>query len=419
MRFGIRLIIAFITAVFSNSLGRAQELEVLREKVRSYSELYLQSIQNMRCAVEGSVAERLFHGEIALLNGVTPFQLPSNGGFSSSMVTTSGAGDEQVEKTSMKLGNPQYSFRLVREELGSSFCLGDLSIQFDNVHRKEVAKDRIFFSFSAVDSEAVFAPIMVHDISTIDLLKGVRGVQSRFATTGSSAQTDVEFIFPEDHPFGYASTHVSFGRSGEVLRYELRERSRNGIEVCYFAAVRYSESDKAPSGLALPTELRILTTEKTSQKTAQQPENWYKLSNFEFGKNTMAQFTLSHYRIQEPEGATVSGRQSPLSNQTMPPKIELPEFTLKIDDKADFTFDLQNPNSHPIRIVGIGGSCGLGGCVEPKEFQPFTVEAHGNKSIAITLESKKPGPLETVLTIYYGTESVRSVKVMVKGSVEE
>lgn len=419
MRFGIRFVIAFMTVVFPSSLGRAQELEVLTERVRNYSELYLKSIQNMRCAVDGSVAERLFHGEIALLNGVTPFQLPSNGGFFSSMVTTSGAGDEQVEKTSMKVGNPQYSFRLVRQGVGSSLQLGDLSIQYDNVYRKEVSRDPVFFSFSAIDSEAVFAPIMVHDISTIDLLKGDRGVQSRIAATTNSEQTDVEFIFPENHPFGHASAHVSIGKSGEVLRYELRERSEYGIEVCYFYAVRYSESDKTSSGLALPTELRVQTKTKILGKTTHQPEHWYKLSNFEFGKNTMARFTLSHYRIQEPEGATVSGRQSPSPNQMMPPKIELPEFTLKIGDKADFTFDLQNPNSHPIRIVGIGGSCGLGGCVEPKDFEPFTVEAHGSKSIAITLESKKPGPFETVLTIYYGTESVRSVKVMVKGSAEE
>jgi hypothetical protein len=372
----------------------------------------------MKCTVDGSIAERLFHGEIALLNGATPFHLPSNGGFFSSMVTNFGAGDEQVAQTSMKVGNPQYSFRLVRQGVVSSLHLDDLSIQYDNVYRKEVAKDRIFFSFSAIDSEAVFAPIMVHDISSNDLLKGDRGVQSRIVATTNSEQTDVEFIFPENHPFGHASAHVTFGKTGEILRYELRERSENSTEVCYFYAIRYSESDKTSSGLALPTELLVQTKTNILGKTTHEPERSYKLSNFEFGKNTMSLFTLSHYRIQEPEGATVSGQQSPSPNKMMPPKIELPELTLKIGEKAELTFDLQNPNSGPIKIVGIGGSCGLGGCVEPKDFQPFTVEAHGSKSIAITLESKKAGPFETVLTIYYATESVRSVKVTVKGRVE-
>lgn len=419
MRFGILLIVTFLTLVFPNGLGRAQELEALTERVRNYSELYLESLRNMRCAVEGFVAERLFHGEIALLNGVTPFHFPPSGGFFSSMVTISGSDDEKAEKMSMKLGNPQYSFRLVRQELGSSLQLDDLSIQYDNVYRKEVSKDRVFFSFSAIDSEAVFAPIMVHDISTIDLLKGDRGVQSRIATTGSSKKSDVEFIFPENHPFGHASAHVSFGKFGEVLHYESRERTQNGIEVCYSGDVRYSESDKTSSGLALPNELRVQTKTKSSGKTTQQPGYWYKLSNFEFGKNTMGQFTLSYYRIPEPEGATVSGRPLPSPKQTMPPQFELPEFTLQIGGKADFSLDLRNPNSYPIRIVGIAGSCGLGGCVESKDFQPFILEAGASKSISIALESKKPGLLETVLTIYYARESVQSVKVMVKGRVEE
>lgn len=419
MRFGILSIFASLALAITSGLARSQEIESLTDRVRIYSERYLESMQNMRCAVEGNAAECDFHGEIALLNGTTPYHFPPSGGFFSSRVMTSGTGDEKSETNVIKLGNPQYSFRLVRQELGSPFQLDDLSIQYDNIDRKEISKDRVFFSFSANDSEAVFAPIMVHDISTVDLLKGDRGVQRSIATTSSTKQTEVEFVFPANHPFGHASAHVSFGKSGELLRYELRERSENGIDVCYVGAVRYSESDYTSSGLALPTELRVQATTKISGKTTEQSENWYKLSNFQFGKNTIGQFTLSYYDIPEPEGAEVDGRVVPSTKQMAPPQFELPEFTLQLGKKAEYSLSLRNPNSYPLRIVGIAGSCGLGGCVEPKEFQPCIMDAGASKSITVALTSKKPGPLETALTIYYGTESVQSVKVLIKGTVEK
>lgn len=343
MQLRILLIVALLTLVLPVGSGRAQELDELTERVRSYSKLYLESLRNMGCAVEGSVAQRPFHGEIALLNGVTPFHFPSNGGFCSSSVTISGSGHEEAEKTSINLGNPQYSSRLARQEPGTSLQLDDLSIQYDNVDRKDILKDPVFFAFSATDSAAVFAPIMVFDISTIDLLNEGRGVQSRIAPSSSSKQTDVEFIFPENHPFGHASAQVSFGECGEVLHYELRERAQDGIEVSYTYDVRYSESERTASGLALPNELRIQTKTKSSGKTRQLPDNWYKLSNFEFGKIRMDQFTLSHYGIPEPEGATVLGRPLPSQKQTMPPQFELPELTLRdfpIGEKADLALEV-------------------------------------------------------------------------------
>ncbi len=418
MRFEILPIFASLALALTSGLVRAQENESLTERVRRYSERYRESMQNMRCDVEGDVADSHFHGEIALLNGTAPFHMPPSGGFFSRKVTATGSGDEKSETTVIKLGNPQYSFRLVRQELDSPFQIDDLSIQYDNIQRTEISKDRVFFAFSATDSEAVFAPIMVHDVSTVDLLKGDRGVQRRIATTSNTKQADIEFFFPENHPFGHATASVSLGESGELLRYELRERSENGIDVCYLGTVRYSQSDYTPSGLPLPTELRVQTTTKVSGKTTPQSEYWYKLSNFQFGKNTIGQFTLSYYDMPEPEGAKVDGRVVPSTRQMAPPQFELPEFTLQLGNKADYSLNLRNPNSYPLRIVGIAGSCGLGGCVEPKEFHPCVMDAGASMSVAIALESKKLGPLETALTIYYGTESVRSVKVLFKGKVE-
>ncbi|MFN3192167.1 MAG: hypothetical protein ACE361_16765 [Aureliella sp.] len=419
MRYKIALVVALLTGASPSSVSQAQELEILTERVRNYSDLYLETIQNMKCFVEGSVAERPFHGEIALHNGVIPFHLPSKGGFFSSKVVTSGPGDGQAEETIMKIGNPRYSFMLVRQGPASSLRLDDLSVQIDDPCRKEVGKDLVFFSFSATDSEGVFAPMMVHDISTVDLLKGDRGVQSRIAAIDNSEEIDARFIFPEEHPFGHASAYVRFGKNGEVLRYELRDRSENGIEVSYFGSVRYSESHRTSKGLAMPTELRVRAETKISGKLTDESENWYKLSNFEFGKSTMTQFNLSHYGIPEPEGAKENGRQLPFQKQMTPPQMELSEVMLKFGNKADFSVALQNRNPHPIRIVGIGGSCGLGGCIEPKNFQPCKVEAHGSKSITVALKPNKPGRFEAELTIYYGVESVRSVSLVVEGIVED
>lgn len=47
------------------------------------------------------------------------------------------------------------------------------------------------------------------------------------------------------------------------------------------------------------------------------------------------------------------------------------------------------------------------------------MDAGASMSIAIALESKMLGPLETALTIYYGTESVQSARVLFKGKVEK
>jgi hypothetical protein len=285
----------------------AQDVSVLVKRVKIFSERYNEALKNLRCDVDGNVAGNQFKGTIAILNGVLPFRFPPSGAFEFSRFKKGTKSTTEM----IKVGNSQYSFRVVKQEVGQTFGLEDLYIQIDNRNRMELLKDPIFFSFSAVDSMAVFAPIMVFDMASIDLLNGSHGGRSQIIAAADSNETVVEFIFPDDHPFKHEWARVSFGKFGEVLDYKIRNRPKPNHLTTYSYVVDYSESETSISGVRLPSELRIEMDSASEGRSIAKQENWVKLGNFQFGKNDPAQFTLTHYGIPEPEGTTVLGRPLP------------------------------------------------------------------------------------------------------------
>lgn len=296
LRLAATMVCLVIAGIQSSVNG--QDLDELTKRVEVYSRDYAEAFKNVHCDVEGRIAGTEFHGSFAVLNGVRAFSFPANGAFRFSRIEK----NEKWIREVVKIGNPQYSFRLEKRQPEKVFGLKELNIQFENQNRKALNKDPIFFSFSANESWALYGPIMVFDMTSVALLHGDHGVKRRIVDTTNPNETVVEFDFPPDHPFWHKWAKVSFGASGEVLSYKLKSGT-DARSVTYSHSVRYSDSDRWGSAIKLPCEFR--ETEDTTG-------SWFKLSNFQFGKNEMAEFTLSHYGIPEPDGSSVLGRHQPI-----------------------------------------------------------------------------------------------------------
>jgi len=306
----VLVVLGLTLGCFQNVL-LAEELGELTEMVRDYSRRYAESLSNLRCDVEGVSAGVSFTGKICLLNRVLPYRFPKDGAFSFSSRAKPDSSDPLSTSEIVKVGNPQYSFIVSHRESNQTFGLDDFGVQVDNFGRKDILKDPVFFSFSAIDSAGLFAPVMVFDIPSIELLEGDRGVQGRKASSDDTDWTVVEFQFPKEHPFQHEWARVTFGTSGQVLHYELKNRAEPQADVVYTYTVRYSDTEMSPQGCRFPVEVRVSTLVTEKGQPHQLQENWYKLSNFEIGRNSKEQFTLTNYGIPEPEGTTVLGRPIP------------------------------------------------------------------------------------------------------------
>lgn len=84
--------------------------------------------------------------------------------------------------------------------------------------------------------------------------------------------------------------------------------------------------------------------------------------------------------------------------------IESAELTLvdhPCGDESDLTFNVTNPNSGTVRIVGIEGSCGQG-CVHMSEMQPFQLESGQSKKVTMRFVAPtKTGPIKAPFVIYF------------------
>ena len=117
-------------------------------------------------------------------------------------------------------------------------------------------------------------------------------------------------------------------------------------------------------------------------------------------------------------GIEIFKRQLP--SHSVPPQFDLSEFTLPnfpVGEKKSLALGIHNTNSFPIRIVGIGGSCGPGGCVEATAFQALLMQPGEKKAVTIEFKAPmKPGPIEAMLVVYYSSMSLRSKDLFVKGN---
>jgi hypothetical protein len=104
----------------------------------------------------------------------------------------------------------------------------------------------------------------------------------------------------------------------------------------------------------------------------------------------------------------------------MPPQFDLHEIVLTdfpVDFKKRFDLGIENPNSFAIRIEGIAGSCGPGGCVAPVDFQPLILDPGARKSIILEFKSPpQPRPIETMLIFYFSSETVHYKELLLTGN---
>ena len=297
-----------------------QSLGSLTDLVRDFSAAHIESLKNIRCAVESTDPNGVkFHGQIAIMNGVLPYKFPPRGAF---LFSRSPAADSPNDNNSvsMKIGNSQYSFKLKKQSQSQSYSLVDVVIPTDDPNREDLARDKIFFSFSSTDAEAIWSPIRVFDLASIDMLSGDRGIQIvNFQYSPTERRAIVDFDFPKEHPFKHEWARVIFGDRGEVLEYEIRNRSRPDILDTYFVKINYQQLDQALDGsnyaneaALFPSEFRVRSlTKRNGQLLSESPEVSVRLSNFEYDKIDLGQFTLTQYGIPEPEGTTVLKRPVP------------------------------------------------------------------------------------------------------------
>lgn len=286
--------------------------------VRDFTDVYIKSLKNVRCKVEGIDLNGVkYRGEIAVMNSVLPYKFPPSGAFLFSRSPASDAPNDN-NSVSMKIGNSQYSFSLKKSNQDN--LLLDLVVPIDDPNREDLAKDRIFFSFSALNAEALWSPIRVYDLASLDMLTGDRGVQVlNFQYQPNDGHAIVEFKFPKDHPFEHEWARVIFGKRGEVLEYEIINRPGSDITVTYFVKINYPEinqthegTNRADAASLYPSEFRRNSVmSSTGQPPSAPPELLVRLSDFEYNKNHLEQFTLTHYGIPEPDGTTVLGRPIP------------------------------------------------------------------------------------------------------------
>ncbi|MCU0713441.1 MAG: hypothetical protein MUC43_15385 [Pirellula sp.] len=296
-----------------SGFGQESDLDRLAKRVEGFTTNYLDSLQNVRCRVEGIDARGVkFQGTLALMGRVASFQaFPNNGAFSFTRSPTwrsSGSGSSQ----GVKVGNSQYSFQVDMQEKNEGYVLRDLVVQLDNVTRENLQKDPVFFSFSATDAMSIFAPIRVFDVSSYDIVSKKDGIQVSIRTgEGTIDSQIVEAKFPPEHPYGHESAMVVFGKHGEVQHYELVDRPTSSVVVTYIVDVKYA-NDQLHSSSWFPSEFRFRSKTLNSGETStDSPEIWVKLSNIELNKNSTSEFTLSHYGIPEPEGTTMRGYPIP------------------------------------------------------------------------------------------------------------
>ncbi len=119
----------------------------------------------------------------------------------------------------------------------------------------------------------------------------------------------------------------------------------------------------------------------------------------------------------------ISTSRGLLGRPTLLPKFSPEMFELSdypCGERSRHVFEITNTNSFPIRIVGIGGNCGPGGCVEPVDFRPFELAAKQRATVTVEFKSPmNPGPIEVSLTVHFSSDRVRSTEVHFSGNSVE
>lgn len=281
----------------------ADELSELSERVCNFSERYAKELTNVQFDFSSEFADIKAHGQVAIHMGVLPFKYPKNGAFRSHSIQS---GDEVV-----RAGNPQYSFRIVKPNGRPAYALEGLVKQNDreSIYKSWAPASGVYARCMAIDSIVAFSPIVLLNVSSEELFKDSR--MQRKLISKDTERTVVDFTFPAEHPSKYTSVIASFGKTGEVVDFEVYQRnSEADLDAWHTCSLSYSKSEKTTSGFPLPHELQhsVLIVEK--DKTTSN-ENVYRANNFKFETRDIKEFTLTHYGLPEPEGTTKFGNPTP------------------------------------------------------------------------------------------------------------
>jgi len=108
------------------------------------------------------------------------------------------------------------------------------------------------------------------------------------------------------------------------------------------------------------------------------------------------------------------------SSTTIPLQFDESDFVqsdFPVREKSMLTLGIANPNSRTVRVLGIVGSCGQGGCVEAVDFHPFMVGSGGRETVKMEFKSpNEPGPIHVTLVVHYSLDSVQSHPMVITGN---
>jgi hypothetical protein len=288
----------------------------LIEKVRRLREEFSRLAKGTECSVEGVDSSSIrFRGNFSILNGVTlPQPFPTDGGLL--FYRTPGFQPrEDKQDQAVRVVNSQYSFALIRKNAESRWWVDDLKVQLTNQNRTDLAKDGNYLRFITDFMQGFWAPVQVYDVDAIDLLDGKDGV-SAIPIDSSNQSTgkryEIEFVFPPSHPYKHDRVRVSFGNSGEVLGYELKEVPNQGYISIYSVEVRYSPEcvlDAVPMTNEYHAVSKLIGPDGKSPAPAKIFSKW---SDYRRVDKKLNEFTISHFGIPEPPGTTLLRRGIPL-----------------------------------------------------------------------------------------------------------
>lgn len=109
----------------------------LKSLVQGYRDTYINSLDNVRCKVEGVDSHGIqYSGNIAILNGVQPFlPFPRRGAVLMRRSPAWQSSSPEGDREGLKVSNSQYSFNLTRLPGGSQYAANDVLVQLDNLSK--------------------------------------------------------------------------------------------------------------------------------------------------------------------------------------------------------------------------------------------------------------------------------------------
>lgn len=92
------------------------------------------------------------------------------------------------------------------------------------------------------------------------------------------------------------------------------------------------------------------------------------------------------------------------------------ELTLEAKKDRTVTFEVVNTGRKPVRVVGLTGSCGLGGCLAPKPQAPFDLPP-GKTHIECELRVGPAGPIDARAYLYLNDFGLQTHVLRVHGQI--